>query len=81
MGLGGCDLVAKSWSDSCDLMDQAPLSMGFCHFLLQGIFLTQEWNPDFSALQADSLLTELQGNPCHGSQFPAELCRQPSCLR
>ena len=84
MGLGGCDLVAKScltletsWTVTC----QAPLSMGFCHFLLQGIFLTQEWNPDFSALQADSLLTEPEGQPCHGSQFPAELCRQPSCLR
>ena len=56
---------------------QAPLSMDFpgkntsvgCHFLLQGIFLTQElnlgllhcrWSP---ALQADSLPTEPQESP------------------
>ena len=84
MGLGGGGLVTKlcptlvtPWTVTC----QAPLSMRFCHFLLQGIFLTQESSPDFSALLADSLLTELQGKSCRGSQFPAELCRQPSCLR
>ena len=53
---GGGGLVAKScptlatpWTATC----QAPLSIGFpskstgvgCHFLLQGIFLTQELNP------------------------------------
>ena len=49
-------LVAKSCLTLCNPMEciacQAPLSMGFpgknigvgCHFLLQGIFLTQEWN-------------------------------------
>ena len=42
---------------------QAPLSMGFpgkntrmgCHFLLQGIFLTQDSNPRLLHWQADSL--------------------------
>ena len=31
--------------------------------LLQRIFLTQELNQEFSALQADSLPTELSGEP------------------
>ena len=43
---------------------QSPLSMGFprqeyrtgCHFLLQGIFLTQELNPHFLHWWVDSLL-------------------------
>ena len=43
---------AQSYLILCDPMDQAPLSMGFpnknpgvgCHFLLQGIFLTQGSN-------------------------------------
>ena len=47
-------------SDS--LARQAPLSMGFprqeyCHFLLQGIFLTQRWNLHLLQQQADSLPT------------------------
>ena len=56
---------------------QAPLSMDFpgkntrvgSHFLLQGIFLTQESNLGLlcfrrtPALQVDSLPTELQGSP------------------
>ena len=32
-----------------------------CHFLLQGIFLTQESNPGSPALQADSLPSEPPG--------------------
>ena len=45
-----CLTLATLWPIAC----QAPLSMGFskqeycgvdCHFLLQGIFLTQELNP------------------------------------
>ena len=53
-----CYLVTKSCPAFCDPMGsqgvacKAPLSMGFsskntevgCHFLLQGIFLTQGWN-------------------------------------
>ena len=47
--LGCVRLFATPWTVSC----QAPLSMGFsrknigvgCHFLLQGIFRIQEWNP------------------------------------
>ena len=34
-----------------------------CHFLLQGIFLTQGSNSGLSALQADSLPSEPPGNP------------------
>ena len=54
MGLGSgglgtklCLILVTPWTVTC----QAPLSMGFCHFLLQGIFLTQELNPGFSTLQ------------------------------
>ena len=35
-----------------------------CHFLLQGIFLTQESNPGSLCCRADSLPTELQLKPC-----------------
>ena len=55
---------------------QAPLSLGFsrqeywsgCHFLLQGIFLTQGWNPHLLSLlrwQAGSLLLRLLGSPTY----------------
>ena len=49
--------------------------MGY-HFLLQGIFLTQESNPRFlhyrriPVLQADSLLTELWGNTKYMVMYP-----------
>ena len=49
---------------------QSPLSMGFspsmgvgCHFLLQGIFLTQGWNPRLLHWQMDSLLLSHLGSP------------------
>ena len=50
---------------------QAPLSIDFpakntgtgCHFLLQGIFLTQEIKPTSPALQADSFITKPLGKP------------------
>ena len=59
--LSGPDSVTP-WTGAC----QIPLSMGFpstntrgyCHFLLQGTFLTQELNPGFLRLihwQEDSL--------------------------
>ena len=35
-----------------------------CHFLLQGIFLTQGLNPGSPALQVDSLPSEPPGKPC-----------------
>ena len=68
-----CSTLATPWTVACQFL----LSMGFprqeywsgCYFLLQGIFLTQKLNlglPDCgwtSALQADSLLTELRGKP------------------
>ena len=72
IGGGGCGLVAKSCLTLATLWSvafQVPLSMGFhrqeywsgCHFLLQGIFWTQELNPCLLGLlhwQADSLMTE-----------------------
>ena len=62
-----CCLVTNLCPTLCNPMDcvdcQAPLSMGFsrqntgvgCHFLLQGIFLTQGSNPHLLHWQADSL--------------------------
>ena len=61
---------ATPWTVAC----QAPLSMGFpgkntgvgCHFLLQGIFPTQESNlhlPWLLHWQADSLSLRYLGNP------------------
>ena len=55
-------LPATPWTTA----HQAPLSMGFpmleyCHFHLQGTFLTQGWNPGLLHWQVDSLPTELQG--------------------
>ena len=69
MAIGGgliaksCPTLASPWT----VARQAPLSMGFsskntgvdCHFLLQGIFPTQEIEPGSLPLQADSLPTEL----------------------
>ena len=43
--------------------------------LLQGIFLTQESQPGFPALQADSLLTELRRKP-----LKKEMTIRYSCL-
>ena len=62
----GGGLVTQSCTTLCNPMDfnlLTPLSMGFstgvsCHFLLQGIFLTQGSNPGSPACQADSLPTE-----------------------
>ena len=60
--------VTQSCLTLCESMTvtyQAPLSMGFfsdkktgvgCHFLLQGLFLTQGLNPCLLHWQADSLL-------------------------
>ena len=50
---------------------QAPLNMEFfrleywggCHFFIQGIFPTQEWNLCLLHLQAESLLLRHQGSP------------------
>ena len=61
-----CPTLATPWT----VAHQAPLSVDFpgkntgvgCHFLFQGIFLTQELNSGLP-LQADSLLTEWPG--CH----------------
>ena len=50
---------------------KAPLTQDFpgkntgvcCHFFLQGIFLTQGWNPCLLHWQADSLQLSHQGSP------------------
>ena len=69
-----CYLVTKSCPAFCDpvgsqgIACKTPLSMGFsskntevgCHFLLQGIFLTQGLNP---ACQTDSLPLSHLGSP------------------
>ena len=59
-------LFATPWTAAC----QAPLSMGFsgnntgvgCHFLLQGIFLTQGSNPGLSHCRQILLPSEPPGN-------------------
>ena len=59
-----CRLVmSDSFAASWTVAHKVPLSMGFagknigvgCHFLPQGIFLTQGWNPHLLNWQADSL--------------------------
>ena len=40
-----------------------------CHALLQGIFLTQGVEPEFPALQGDSLPAELPGKPAQALQI------------
>ena len=42
-----------------------------CHFLLQGIFLTQGWNSGLLAWQVDSLLLYHRGSPgrCNAARF------------
>ena len=66
---------------------QAPLSMGFpakntgmgCHFLLQGIFLTQGSNTYLLHWQADSLPLSHQGNPIFRcTLFLIKTARSPS---
>ena len=68
-------LVAQSSLTLCDPMDcgrQALCLWDFpgknagvgCHFLLQGIFLTQGSNPDLLHWQVDSLPLSHQGGSC-----------------
>ena len=67
-------LIVQSYLTLCDTTDLDPRlfcpwnspgkNTGWgCHFLLQGIFPTQRWNPGLPALQADSLLSETPGKP------------------
>ena len=68
-------LVAHSCPTLCNSMDcspsgsfahgirQARNTRVYCHSFFQGIFPTQESNPGYSALQADSLLSEPPGKP------------------
>ena len=71
-----CFLVLKScptlFSAPWTVAQQVPLSMGFfpgkntgvgCHFLLQGVFLTQELNPSLLHWQVDSLPLTSPGSP------------------
>ena len=66
-------IVSNPFATPWTLAHQAPLPMGFpgkntgvsCHFLLQGIFLTQGLNLSLQHWQADSLLLS-----CEGSAVP-----------
>ena len=72
---GGCCLVAKSCLTLCDLMDCSPPDSlvhgdspgknigAVCHFLFQGIFLTQGSNPCLLHWKVDSLPLSHQGSP------------------
>ena len=59
--------LVTPWTVAC----QAPLPLGFpgkntgvgCHFLFQGIFLTQGSNPHLLHCQVDSFLLSHQGSP------------------
>ena len=65
--LGYVQLFSTPWTRA----GQAPHSMGFsrqehwsvCHFLHQGIVLTQRWNPRLLRWQADSLTLSHLGSP------------------
>ena len=65
--LGHTDSLETAWTMAC----QASLSMGFsrpntgvgCHFLLQGIFPTQGWNPGLLPWQRGFFTTEPPGKP------------------
>ena len=65
--LSRIQLSAISWA----IAGQTPLSVGFprqeygvgCHFLLQGIFPTQELNLELLVWQVDSLPLSHQGDP------------------
>ena len=58
-----CQVMSNSFMTPCTVAHQAPLSMEFsskntregCHFLLQGIFLTQGLNPCVLHWQVNSL--------------------------
>ena len=62
---------------------QASLSMGSsrqdtgvgCHFLLQGIFLTQESNPDLLHCRQILYLLSYEGSPWYQSRFQRTGCR------
>jgi len=45
-----------------------------CHFLLQGIFLTQGSNPGLLALQADTLTSTPPGKPKYEKTW-SKICR------
>ena len=98
-----CCLVTESCPTPCDppwtVAHQAPLFMGFpskktgvgYHFLLQGIFLTQELNPCLLHWQRDSLPLSHQESPgkyvrphsvLHANigQCISSICMQHKCL-
>ena len=74
-------------SDSCDPMDCSPPGSSVhghspgknieagCHFLLQGIFLTQELNPGI-CIAGRSLPTKLQGKPPHRNLKLKRFCTE-----
>ena len=62
---------------------QSPLSMGFsrqdtgvcCHFFLQGIFPTQESNPDLLHYRQILYLLSYEGSPWYQNRFQRTGCR------
>ena len=82
----GLCLVAQACPTLCNPMDCRPTGFSIhgisqarllecCHFLLQGYLPDPGIEPGSSALQADSLPTELQGNPCRFAMREAFLLR------
>ena len=91
-----CGMCAKSCPTICSPLDYNPPGSSVhgiflekntvmdCHFLLQGIFLTQGMNPCLLHLlhwQADSLLDVPLGKPCGGYNKETKRHSFPSHLR
>ena len=64
-------VMSNSFVTPWSVARQTPLSMGFprqgywsgCHFLLQGIFPTQEWNPGLKHCGQTPYRLSHRGNP------------------
>ena len=71
VSVSSCCLVVRVFCDPTDCSPRILCPWNFpgkntgagCHFLVQGIFLTQGWNPCVSHWQADSLPLSHQGSP------------------
>ena len=72
VSVSSCHLVVRVFCDPIDCSPWILCPWNFpgkntgvgCHFLLQGIFLTQRWNTRVLHWQADSLPLNHQGSPC-----------------
>ena len=79
-----CCLVARSCPTFCDFMDCSPPGSSVhgisqarileCHFLLQGIFLSQGANLHFLHWQADSLPLSHQESPLNTLKYCVYFC-------